>query len=288
LLTWRILWFFGLPTGLAIVVLNRWIPESPRFLFERGEDEAARGVMRRFGIQLEANAVPSRSTEDDAVPAPRGFAALFRRGLGHHSSAVMLYGLGWGIVNWGFVTFLPTILRDVGMKASASALLFDAALVSIPGTVLVAWLYGKWSSRLSMIGFALLTAISLSAFALIGNDLTHATPAVIVMLTAVLMLSSTAVVSMLSPYAAEVYPTELRGTGSGLAAASSKLGGMIGPPLVGTLLTGVGGIAVPALVTALPIGVAAIAMIFLGEETRDRALEQISTVSPAETAGSSS
>src|ERR1041385_710583 len=102
------------------------------------------------------------------------------------------------------------------------------------------------------------------------------------------MIASTGVVSMLSPYAAEVYPTELRGTGSGLAAASSKLGGMIGPPLVGTLLTGVGGIAIPALVTALPIGVAAIAMIFLGEETRARALEQISTVSRAETAGSSS
>jgi putative MFS transporter len=36
--TWRILWFFGLPTGLVIVVLNRWIPESPRFLLERGQE----------------------------------------------------------------------------------------------------------------------------------------------------------------------------------------------------------------------------------------------------------
>jgi putative MFS transporter len=283
LFTWRILWFFGLPTGLAIVILNRWIPESPRFLLERGEDEAARGVMQRFGIRVDVQPVRAEGEVGSSPgsgsepPAQRSLSALFQRGLAHHSMAVLLYGLGWGIVNWGFVTFLPTILRDAGMRASASALLFDAALVSIPGTVLVAWLYGRWSSRISMIGFALLTSVSLVAFAFIGSDLARSTPALVVMLTALLMLSSTAVVSMLSPYAAEVYPTELRGTGSGLAAASSKLGGMIGPPLVGALLAGASGIVLPALVTAVPIGVAAIALIFLGEETRARALEHISS-----------
>ena len=28
--SWRILWFLGLPTGLLLILLNRWIPESPR------------------------------------------------------------------------------------------------------------------------------------------------------------------------------------------------------------------------------------------------------------------
>jgi putative MFS transporter len=90
------------------------------------------------------------------------------------------------------------------------------------------------------------------------------------------MLSSTAVVSMLSPYAAEVYPTELRGTGSGLAAASSKLGGVVAPPVIGALLTGVGGVFLPALITAVPMAAAAVVLIFIGEETRERSLEQIS------------
>jgi putative MFS transporter len=81
---------------------------------------------------------------------------------------------------------------------------------------------------------------------------------------------------MLSPYAAEVYPTELRGSGSGLAAASSKVGGMIGPPVIGALLTSSGGLFLPAMITAVPIAVAAIVLIFLGEETRERGLEHIS------------
>ena len=35
---WRILWLLGLPTGLLLIVLNHWIPESPRFLFQNGRD----------------------------------------------------------------------------------------------------------------------------------------------------------------------------------------------------------------------------------------------------------
>jgi MFS transporter, putative metabolite:H+ symporter len=285
LYSWRILWFFGLPTGLLIVVLNRWIPESPRFLLERGDEEGARDVMRRFGIDLSvgldtaiAHHLPHNpGTASKNTPgAARALRALFGQGLRRHTVAVMLYGLGWGLVNWGFVTFLPTILRDSGFQSSASALLFYAALASVPGTVLVAYLYGRWSSRNSMVAFALLTAASLSAFAVFGNSLASQAPVVVVALTAVLMLSSTAVISMLSPYAAEVYPTELRGSGSGLAAASSKVGGMIGPPVIGALLTSSGGLFLPAMITAVPIAVAAIVLIFLGEETRERGLEHIS------------
>jgi putative MFS transporter len=274
---WRILWFFGLPTGLLIVLLNRWIPESPRFLLEHGQDDAARDVMRRFGVNLQRVESTADGAGAGAGPAPprQGLMALFQRGLGRHSVAVMLYGLGWGLVNWGFVTFLPTILADAGMRASASSLLFYSALASIPGTVIVAYLYGRWSSRGSMIGFALLTAASLAAFAALGKDLAAVSGSTIIGLTALLMLASTGVISMLSPYAAEVYPTDLRGAGSGLAAAASKLGGLIGPPVIGTLLAG-SGVALPALVTAIPITVAGLAVAILGVETRSRSLENLS------------
>jgi len=275
--TWRILWFFGLPTGLLIVVLNRWIPESPRFLLERGEEDRAREVMGRFGIDVSKRApeAPRAAPATDGSGA-RGLRALFGSGLRRHTIAVMLYGLGWGLVNWGFVTFLPTILRDAGFQSSASVLLFYAALASVPGTILVAYLYGRWSSRISMIAFALLTAASLGAFAVFGDTLASRAPAAVIALTAVLMLSSTSVISMLSPYAAEVYPTDFRGSGSGLAAAASKVGGMVGPPVVGALLTGGGGLFLPAVVTAVPIAVAAIVLMFIGEETRERGLEHIS------------
>ena len=84
---------------------------------------------------------------------------------------------------------------------------------------------------------------------------------------------------MLSPYAAEVFPTELRGTGSGIAAASSKVGGMVGPPVMGMLLTTSAGIAAPALAVAVPVALAAVVLCFFGLETSGRRLEHLSGAS---------
>ena len=49
-----------------------------------------------------------------------------------------------------------------------------------------------------------------------------------VLTTALLLVSSSGVIAMLIPYAAEIYPVHLRGTGSGVIAASSKFGGILG------------------------------------------------------------
>lgn len=47
-LSWRILWLINLPTGLILVLIGGFIPESPKFL--RGRDAEAHAVMARFGI----------------------------------------------------------------------------------------------------------------------------------------------------------------------------------------------------------------------------------------------
>lgn len=279
--TWRILWFFNLPTGLLIILMNRWIPESPRFLFENGREEAARTVLRQFGVALEKSAGTSERTRKSTpgIGSGRRNGQLFKPPLLKHSVTLVLYGLSWGLVNWGFLTFMPTMLRDAGFGiGSGSALLFYASLVALPGTCLVAFLYGKWSSKKSMVLFAFLTALVLLGLASLSADLHSVNPAVIVALLVSLMVSSNAVITMLLPYSAEVYPTDLRGTGSGIAAAASKAGGMVGPPTMGLLLSNSAGFAVPAVAVAAPIALAALLLVFTGIETRGRGLEYLSAI----------
>ena len=40
----------GLPTGLLLIFLNHYIPESPRYLASRGLLQEARRVLQRFGV----------------------------------------------------------------------------------------------------------------------------------------------------------------------------------------------------------------------------------------------
>ena len=281
--SWRILWFMGLPTGGLVLLMNRWIPESPRFLLERGRVAEARQVMARYGVVLESERLPEGDGQVTPVPdVPRasqlaGLRRLFRQPYLPQTMCVGLYGLGWGLVNWGFLTFLPTILRDdLGYDAgSTSGLLFMSAVIAVPGTLLVAWLYGKWSSKKSMVLYATATAITLLGFAVFGGPAATGNRAALSALVVALLVSSGGIISMLSPYTAEVYPTHLRGTGSGLAAGSSKLGGMIGPPLIAGVLSVTAGLTAPAFVVIGPVALSAILLGTKGIETRGRRLEEI-------------
>jgi len=71
--SWRILWLIGLPTGLLLIGLNRWIPESPRFLIAHGRDREAEAVMKRYRRPRSSSirASPSFSSGPFAAsPAP--------------------------------------------------------------------------------------------------------------------------------------------------------------------------------------------------------------------------
>ena len=140
----------------------------------------------------------------------------------------MVCGVAWGLVNFGFLLWLPTNLGSMGMDATAaSALLARSALLALPGIAIVIWLYHRWSSIKALVLFIALTAATLLLFFALGLAQVQSSLAM-VLTTALLLVSSSGVIAMLIPYAAEIYPVHLRGTGSGVVAAGSKFGGILG------------------------------------------------------------
>ena len=265
--SWRIMWFFGLPTGLLVILFSRYLPESPRFLVENGRIDEARAVMARFGVKL---------VQDDLAPRPaRGPAlGLSRNRVVAITVALVLYGLAWGAVNYGFLTWLPTDITRHGLSvAKVSGLITDASLFSLPGCVVVSFLYGRWSSKWTMVLVGALTALALIGFAATGESVARNTGLFTLLLVG-LLIAFWGVIAVLSPYSAEVYPTRLRGRGAGLSAGATKMGGVIALGLA------VSGVAPPALggaagicAAAMLIGSAAIGVTAV--ETRRRRLEDI-------------
>ena len=88
-----------------------------------------------------------------------------------------------------------------------------------------------------------------------------------------LLVSVSGVIATMIPYAAEIYPVQLRSTGSGVIAASSKFGGILGAAV------GVAGLfehlQLSALVIALPMAASAVMLLRSGVETRGQRLEDI-------------
>jgi putative MFS transporter len=267
LFSWRVLWLLGLPTGALIIFLDRYIPESPRFLARVGLGQEARAVLSRFSGVVD---------EAPAAAAPEA-AAQQATGAGANRSAItfglICCGLAWGLVNFGFLLWLPTSLGNMGMDpAAASALLARSALLALPGTLLVIWLYHRWSSVKTLVLFILLTAATLLAFFAVSAAGIRSAP-VMITITALLLVSASGVIAMLIPYAAEIYPADQRATGSGVVAASSKAGGILGA--AGGVLGIFGNMGLSALLIALPLVLAAGLLLRSGIETRGRGLEQI-------------
>ena len=273
LFSWRALWLLGLPTGLLIILLGRYIPESPRFLANAGLFDAARTVLARFSGRDAAGAAASDAVVAEPEAPPAELGTLLRGPHARITWGLIVAGLAWGLVNFGFLLWLPTNLGAMGMApAAANALLARSALLALPGTALVIWLYHRWSSVKALVLFVALTAGALLLFAALGT-LQVASPAAVVAATGLLLFSSSGVIAMLIPYAAEIYPVRLRGTGSGVIAASSKAGGILGAGL--GVLGMFGHLSLSAVAIAVPMAMAAALLVRSGVETRGRRLEEI-------------
>lgn len=267
---WRIMWFVGLPTGLALLALSNEIPESPRFLLATGRAGEAEAVMRRFGVAV-SPAPPADRLPDERVPLDPG---IFARPFARISTGVALYGLAWGLVNFGFLVWLPIDLADSGVSAdTVTTVLAKSALFSLPGSLVVAWLYRRWSAKGTVAVAGLLTAAALAVFAVAGADVARHTAA-FTALVVLLLVSMWAVVSVLAPYSAEIYPTAKRASGAGLAAGATKVGGVLALAMA-VLDVSPPSLRGAALLAAVPTILAALVLIFVGVETRGRRLDEV-------------
>jgi putative MFS transporter len=278
LFSWRALWLLNLPTGALIVLLNRYIPESPRFLALAGLESQAREVLLKFsGTQPPMHDAPAASTQTHAHGARRiGMRQLLRGRYAAITWGLMVCAVAWGLANFGFLLWLPANLVTLGIDAEASvALLTRSAILALPGIALVVWCYQRWSSIRTLVLFIALTAASLLLFFAIGAMHLRST-ALTTAATVLLLLSISGVIATLIPYAAEIYPVHLRSTGAGLIAGGSKLGGILGA------LLGVLGLfehfMLAALLIALPMAAAAWLLARRGIETRGHGLEAIQQV----------
>ncbi|MFZ5618337.1 MAG: MFS transporter [Pseudomonadota bacterium] len=263
---WRIMWFLNLPTGLIVIALSAWLPESARFLQHVGRHDEARAVLKRFGSVAIGIEEPADSHDRHAPlpPFDRRFAGM--------TAALTAAALAWGLVNFGLLLWLPGALVDEGRSfEAASKLIARSSLIALPVVVAATLMYSRWSAKwsLAVMIAAVIVGLALLLVRQAGVAAFQATTPIVALLVA----GSSGVIAILLPYTAEAFPLRIRGRASGWIAGCSKLGGLLAQGF--GLFFGAPALGAAALTVGVPAAAALALIAAFGPETRGRDLREI-------------
>jgi putative MFS transporter len=268
-LGWRWAFFLTAPFALLVGVMRYKVPESPRWLDTVGRHDEARRILEDIEARVARTEGPlAKPVPVEAVQAePRSPRDLLSRHLRRRT--VMLW-TAWfaeyGVL-YAFLTFVPTLLALAGLDVVGS-ILYSVAIYAayVPGYILGGYVAEAIDRKWTVVTAFLLTATFGTAFGMSSAD---TTAIVFGALTAFFIaMGSTG----LYTYTPELYPTEIRATGMGLASSWGRIGSI-------TLLLVFGIFAVLEgrlflfLVCDVVLVLAALLVAVLGPTTKGKALE---------------
>jgi putative MFS transporter len=262
---WRIMWLLNLPTGLSLVLLGAFIPESAKFLLARGRRVEAQQVMARFGSEARSK----RAAETVAL-AKGPTVALTGRAFFGKLIALSLAAICYGLINFGLLLWLPADLVSKGYSMElTSRLLAESALIAFPTIFVAAYVYSRLSTKWSVAASIVVTLAGLIGVLALELRLIPSP----VLPVALIIIGTNALIAMLLPYAAESFPLRIRGRTTGTVAACTKAGGMIAQFLA--ILALVPPLDIVSIIIFVPTIMALVLVAVYGKETRGRDLRDL-------------
>lgn len=232
---WRVaLLLSALPAFYAIYLRLR-LPDSPAFTAKKGEQRTVLQNMRDVWSKE------------------------------HARSTFVLWTVWFTVVfsYYGMFLWLPSVMVMKGFNMIQSfEYVVIMTLAQLPGYFTAAWFIERIGRKFVLITYLLGTAASAFVFG------TAESTALLIGSGMLLSFFNLGAWGALYAYSPEQYPTVIRGTGTGMAASIGRIGGILGPLLVGSLV-GAGysiGFIFTIFCGSIIIGVLAIAL--FGQETR--------------------
>jgi MFS transporter, putative metabolite:H+ symporter len=277
-LGWRMMFLFG---GIpALTAIYAWfaLPESPRWLADRGRWREADAIVAAMEAQPSMSALPAPRPLPPPRDARTRFAELFS-GI-YLNRTIMLWAL-WGAcfyVAYGFSIWLPTLYVKIGglpvnWALALSVMTWAVNIVTMYCMALALDTVGRKPFLIA--GFLV---IALGGFIGWGAVVSfHASGWGILFAVNIFLSIGTSLTTVLAVnYTAELYPTRMRGLGVSSASSMNRLASIAAPLAVGALLAANLGIeSVFAMFGAVGIA-GAIVIAAMGLETKQRRLEELS------------
>jgi putative MFS transporter len=272
-LGWRAAFFIGGVPALFAAVIRLVTPESPRYLEQKGRLTEADALVKKLEGEagLEYTGGTASDTKNVGPGMLRAIGSLWSR---EHRRATAVLWVIWFGINfgyYGFVLWTPSFLVAQGLDLVKS---FQFTLImciaQLPGYLTAALLIEKIGRKPVLTVFMAGTAVAAWLFGHAG------TPEQSLASGCLLYFFALGAWGCVYSYTPELYPTKVRGVGTGWAMAFGRVGAFVAPLIVPAFyaLFGetTGFVSVFIVLTVVFLVVAAAVLIF-GVETKGKALE---------------
>jgi putative MFS transporter len=272
---WHTVFIIQAIPAVFVLVIRRFVPESPRWLASHGYTERAEQIMRdiesKVTARLNGKSLPPAAPQAISAPAEKATIATLFSGIYAKRTAMLWTLWFFALIGfYGLTTWLGALLQAKGFPVTKSVFYtIMISLAGIPGFLFSAWLVESWGRKGTLVLNLLGGAIACYFY---GNAADQ-TQLIVAGLCMQFFLFG--MWSALYAYTPELYPTAVRATGTGFASAIGRIGSLIGPYVIGVILPTMGQAGVFALGAGAFV-IAALSVLFLGEETKGRTLESIS------------
>ncbi len=274
-LGWRVAFLIGALPAFYVFVVRRGVPESPRYLISQGKPEQAQAVIRQIEQESETRLAEAPAMVARTAPQARaGFSRLFSAQYLNRTVALWVMWATMNFSYYGIFLWLPTQFVRKGFTLN-DALLFNLiiAIAQIPGYFTAAYFVERLGRKLTLLVYLLGAAVGAFFFgqvALVGKDVPG-----ILLWGCVISFFNLGAWGVVYTYTPEMYPTWLRGTGSGWAAAVGRIFAFLAPLSIAYQIALFGGDQTVFLVFMAIMVLGGVIVFALGPETRGKSLEEL-------------
>ena len=262
---WRGVYLAEALPALFIIGIIKVCPESPLWLEAKGDYDTANAICTKF----EEEAIAHHGSLPEVVAIPRveekaSFKDLFSK---KYLRVTILCFFIWFISmfsDYGLTTWLTTILMEKGFDIVSSVGFVTIGIFGgIPAWFFVSWAAKKLGRRWTF----LIAGIITSVFGIIYGASTSLV--MLIIFGIMYQFGKYANAMCLALYTPELYDTNIRTTGNGLATSWGRLGSIVGPVILAGIMTSFGVYTTMYIAAAMVIIPGLLVFIF-GPETKDK------------------
>jgi putative MFS transporter len=263
----------GAHGALFVWFIRRALPESPRWLAQKGRLEEADRVLSQLEEMVAKELrrpLPSPDPQSQSVSSCQTFFDIWKAPYAKRASMMITFNVCQTVGFYGFANWVPTLLVKQGITLTTSLLYSSIIAIAAPVGPLIGLVIGdKYERKSVIVATAAAIVVCGLAFSQVSRGM------LLIAMGVGITLASNIMSYSFHAYQTELFPTNIRSSAVGFVYSWSRFSAIFTSFLIAGVLKSFGTTGVFVFIAAAMLIVMAV-IGWMGPRTRDLALEEIS------------